>query len=79
MSDKTQPSTETTPLKLTSTTRAGIRLYESDNDELVELQSAIKHVSNDTILDLIRKAVHLGLPLLKKQWEPMLQNKKSKQ
>jgi hypothetical protein len=63
---------EQTPMVLSSTARKGMRYFADDEKRMENLKANISHVSDDTVIDLIRKAVHLGLPLLEKQWEPII-------
>jgi hypothetical protein len=63
---------EQTPMVLSGTARKGMRYFADDEIRISKLKSDISHVSDETAIDLIRKAVHLGLPLLERQWEPII-------
>lgn len=53
-----------------------MRFYEEDDRAIMDLRKAIAHVSDDTFIDIVRKAVHAGLPIIQKQWEPIIRNGK---
>lgn len=70
-----QQDSDSIPVQLSSITRHAMRFYDVDDRAIVELRKAIAHVSDDTFKDIIRKAVHAGLPVIQKQWEPIIKSK----
>jgi hypothetical protein len=64
------------PPELSSNTRS-IRLYSSDDRELITLHSAAKAMNRKIdIVDLIRDCVEAGLPSVAAKWGPLLRDKK---
>jgi hypothetical protein len=53
-----------------------IRLFEEDDTGIEELHAEIKSISGLNIQDIIRQCVHVGLPIIKKRWEPLIKEKK---
>lgn len=63
------------PRKLSSVVRHAMKFYDEDDRAIVDLRKSIAHVSDDTFRDIVRKAVHAGLPMIVKQWEPIIKQK----
>lgn len=72
-----QKTDTTGTVKALGPTQRAMRYYLEDHQRIIDLRKAIEGVSDDTTLDLIRKAVNLGLPLLEAKWAPIVKaNKK---
>jgi len=67
--------TKDTPRKLSSVVRHAMRFYDSDDKAIVALRKSISHISDETFTDIVRKAVSVGLPIIVKQWEPIINEK----
>lgn len=72
---KTQHTTNDKPVKLSPIVRHAMRFYDDDDRAIVELRKSIAHVSDDTFIDIVRKAVHAGLPSVIAQWKPIIKEK----
>lgn len=67
--------TNETPLtqKQLSAPRNGVRLFKEDDVVLLELSKQIKSCDfKIDMLDLIREAIHYGLPQVKGRWDPIV-------
>jgi hypothetical protein len=71
----TQQQDTDAPL-IISTTGRFVRVYDDDNEKLVELNNAIKNMTSTSILQLIRDCVHAGLPIIQKRYESMIKESK---
>lgn len=75
MTKPTPTTNSDSPRKLSSIVRHAMKYYDEDDKAIVELGKSIRHVSDDTFKDIVRKAVHAGLPAIIKQWEPIIKSK----
>lgn len=75
MSDKKQPNADVQAMVLSTTTRPAMRLYEDDNTRIVDLHKQIGPMTGKSQTDIVRDCIHAGLPVIEKQWAPMIGKK----
>jgi hypothetical protein len=62
-------------MKLSHITRHAMRFFEDDDKAITALRKSIAHVSDETFVDIVRKSVHAGLPIVIEQWKPIINEK----
>ena len=67
-------SNDDTPKELSAS--KPIRLFKEDDDKIEALCRDIKHISGLNMQDIIRRCVHVGLPIIQEQCKPMLKERK---
>lgn len=60
----------------TLSTSRPVRLYKVDEEVLMRIHDAIKKNTHTGLHDLIRDAIHAGLPAVVERWRPMVEKNK---
>jgi len=57
--------------------RAKMRFFLEEDEEMKQVAEAIGQITGDSIVDLIRRSVRKGWPLVKRELQPLLDNAKT--
>ena len=73
--NQTQQGNIAVPNRLSNRPRT-MRLYQDDDNSLVELHRLVKNVAPVDIVDLIRDCIKAGRPIIESRWGPLAKEAK---